>query len=259
MEQVTGYVAFLDVLGFTDLIARDERLDVVGRYVRAVKAAVPTARVTNGLRMVLFSDSIIISTKGDDPDALPPLLEACSRVFGALLGLEVPVRGAIAYGRFIRSVPGEGAAIVAGRPIIEALQWEREQDWVGISLAPSVLRRISGLEERCASRTIGSESDLDDLSNRLPWVAHLLMYSHIPFHAESPSEPHTVVGFAVIPLDPTMRTVEDIVPGCDRLTDHAMRMLLLGPDPRCQQSASGSRSSWATLRASGTISCVATS
>jgi hypothetical protein len=75
MKPVTGYVAFLDVLGFADLIARDDRLDAVGGYVEAVKASVPVAAEAGSLRFVLFSDSIIISSEGEDPDALLPLLE----------------------------------------------------------------------------------------------------------------------------------------------------------------------------------------
>jgi hypothetical protein len=68
MERVTGYVAFLDVLGFADLIGRDDGLDAVVGYVEAVKAPVPATPEAGSLRFVLFSDSIIISTEGEDPE-----------------------------------------------------------------------------------------------------------------------------------------------------------------------------------------------
>ena len=120
MQHVSGYVAFLDVLCFSDLISRDDSLELVQDYTHAIQKAVATASREAELRFVLFSDSIMISTHSGDESAFTSLLAACSRIFGAPVALEVPVRGKIAYGAFIRSEEAEAGSIVAGRPINEA-------------------------------------------------------------------------------------------------------------------------------------------
>jgi hypothetical protein len=240
--QRSGYVAFLDVLGFADLIARDDNLTLVSKYVEAIGASVdkvdPTA--TDGklsLRYAMFSDSVIITVSDDSANALIKLVSACSRIAGRLFALEVPVRGAIAHGAYVRSETSELGSVVAGRPITEAYGWERAQDWVGISLAPSVVRKlgVSMLKSKVRPTLIAGDDVLEDWKARAQWIAHLVSWDHIPHREDLQQAPEEMVGFAVVPLAEDVLTVKDVSAGLQRLHEFAGRMRVVAPDPRSQR------------------------
>jgi hypothetical protein len=63
-----------------------------------------------------------------------------------MLENEIALRGAIAYGDYRRE-KNAGGVFVAGKAIVDAYTFERQQDWVGVMLAPTTVRRFSGLKE----------------------------------------------------------------------------------------------------------------
>jgi len=136
IEPYTGYVAFLDVLGFRELVGRPDSQDRLTQYIgsvdRAIQAAGPEV-----LQYVVFSDSVVINSRAGGLGQLEAILRACSTIFRELLRSRIPVRGAIAHGSFLRSNQPNGT-FVAGRPIVQAYDYQERQNWVGIMLAPSV-------------------------------------------------------------------------------------------------------------------------
>ena len=190
-----GFVALLDVLGFSNLVL-DSGEEGIQRYLACLQNATGHTEVN----FVVFSDSIVLSAKGDSPDSFIAVAGACSRLLNDLLRVGIALRGAISYGSFIREAFGE-SVFVAGRAVIDAYQFEQAQDWVGIMVSPSALARVKDLETRCYLdgnlHSLGGH--LIDLLARIGWAGLIQPYRSIPFHSPNPLDPQTFDGFAVVP------------------------------------------------------------
>jgi hypothetical protein len=189
-----GYVALLDVLGFSALIGADPSGDRVRRYIECLENATEDTEVD----FVVFSDSIVLTAKGDSPQSLIAVSGACSRLMAHLLNEGIPLRGAIAFGDFVRSRIAE-SVFVAGRAVIDAYQFEQAQNWVGVMIAPSALAQVPDLNLRCQLVDPSNNDELERLLKRLPWPAFIQPCHRIPFRASAPLDEPTFDGFAVVP------------------------------------------------------------
>jgi len=188
-----GFVALLDVLGFSMLVAdggEGSRLDIYLKCITSTLAGRP-------IDYVVFSDSIVLTTSDDSDQSLAVLIACCSVLFGRMLQNEIALRGAISYGFFIRD-SSAGSVFVAGRPVIEAYNFEIIQDWVGIMLAPSVLKRVPDLADRCSFAPLNAQG-LDQLRKRMAWVPFVQPCHGIPFHSDNPLVESKFDGFAIVP------------------------------------------------------------
>jgi hypothetical protein len=144
VKRYKGYLALLDVLGFASLISRESHLEELERYEECVIKATQTPEATKKVQYVLFSDSIILTTTEDDFESLKAICRSSSYLFHLLLEHEFAVRGAISLGSFSRSEDPNGT-FIAGRAIIDAYNFEKVQDWIGIVLCPSILQKHKDL------------------------------------------------------------------------------------------------------------------
>jgi hypothetical protein len=218
-----GYVALLDVLGFSALIAGDLTGEKVRRYLDCFQSATLEGKVD----YVVFSDSIVLSAKGDSPESLIAIAATCSQLLVNLLGEGIPLRGAIAFGDFIRDTVGQ-SAFVAGRAVIEAYQFEQQQDWIGVMLAPSAVAQVPDLNDRCRLPGDGVPMTFKDIEARYPWPAFIQRCGAIPFHETSPFETSLFDGFAVVPTNGSLAAAkirDSIKAAMDRLA----RLRLLAP------------------------------
>lgn len=210
-----GYVAVLDVLGFSALVAADATGEGVERYLNCLQRA----KGTTAVDYVVFSDSIVLTVAGDEAESLVTIAGACSRLMYELLMEHIPIRGAISQGAFVRSAVGE-SVFVAGRAVIDAYQFEQVQDWIGVMVAPSALARVPDLKERCQLANQTNAAAFRAVEPRFEWVAYIQPCHSIPFHAESPFEDSSFDGFAVVPtncdLEPTALR-DNIKKAIDRL------------------------------------------
>jgi len=164
---VNGTVAFIDLLGFGQHIKEHtdkENMARVESYAKAVEEA--TTRVVlppeeGGrseaqricLSYAIFSDSIVIYERSR-PDkfeeaftpgeaqwgAFKPVLKACSRLSFLLLRIGQPFTGCITQGTYyVHYDPQRGGVIVAGKPVLEAVNWQEKQGWIGIVVRPENL------------------------------------------------------------------------------------------------------------------------
>ncbi len=192
----TGFVALLDVLGFSSLISSGQGVDSLQRYLGHIEEALTDQAVRAETDYVVFSDSIVLTTRQDSEDAFKAIVLGCSRVLALLLAHEIPLRGAVAHGSFLRS-PNAAGIFVAGKAIIDAYQLEVAQDWVGIMIAPSVVKRISNLAERCSLNSSPNMNEwLKEAYEHLSWAPFLQPCAHIPFHASE----GLYDGFAIVPM-----------------------------------------------------------
>lgn len=142
----TGYLAFLDLLGFSSQLTGGSWKQTVDQYFEAMEEA--TDLCDASVQYVLFSDSLVMTTDDDTPASFEGLLVACALAVYHLLNLGVPVRGAVSHGPYIRTRTPHGT-LIAGPPLVEAYHSQRELDWIGVSLSPSVLSAIPDLPSRC--------------------------------------------------------------------------------------------------------------
>jgi hypothetical protein len=235
VKEYAGYVAFLDVLGFRAFVSSTKPENDLTAYVNTVDRAIQDPK--QKLQYVIFSDSVIVNSTKDDNESFEAIIQACAKLFAEFLQTGIALRGAIAYGSFYRSSMERGT-FVAGRPIVEAFDYEKRQNWVGIMLCPSTIRKQKGLRQRCQLPSFeevlyGNAFDMGSLS-----LPACIQWCHkIPFHKENASsldEPTNFEGHAILPTGP------DVTPlNIGQKLSNAMIALeslkSMAPDPKAQE------------------------
>jgi hypothetical protein len=223
MAEVDGYVALLDVLGFTETVLANKHGEKMRDYLGCISETTKEA----GVKAVVFSDSIVL-TAGDDEQALLDIIQTCSRLLGRCLDQGIPLRGAISYGSVNRESLDD-SVFIAGRAIVDAYRFEQAQDWIGVIVAPSAIEQVKNLGERCDLRA----NNLNAIRQNLDWGIYVQPFNEIPFKAGSSIQDYN--GYAVVP------TVQRNVAGnslYDDLFPIIMRLdwlSLLAPNPETQQ------------------------
>jgi len=209
--EITGHVALIDILGFRSIVARRQFAQEFPDYTKAVDGAVADQ---GAVEYLVFSDNIIIYDRKSSNN-IGPIAACCSNLFDNLLKIGLPFRGAIAHGRFSYQTPDKGT-IIAGRPIIEAHQYEQMQDWIGVMLCPSVV-------EAQWPRTQKSSP----LASHIPDC--IRAYHKIPLKSEREGSVEGFHGYAIIP-DLTAQGEEK--PGC---FSRIHRLSEIAPNPAAQR------------------------
>ena len=244
MEEVqTGFVALLDVLGFAALVAGDtEDGQKLQGYLQCLQEAF--ASDSSGLEVdyVVFSDSIVITTKEDTEKSLLALLARCSKVFWLMLERKIPIRGAIAHGSYLRSPDSKAGVFVAGKAIIDAYNFETRQNWIGIMLAPSVIKRVPDIANRCTIPVYNNPDLQQQLRERLAWAAYVQPCHAIPFHATSPFENNDYDGLSIVPTS-DMLTPTSVRDAVKRSVKALEWLKSLAPGPS-EQAKYGSSITW---------------
>ena len=227
------FVALLDVLGFSSLVAGDRDGERLDRYLGCLGVALDTTGTRPTVEYVVFSDSIVLTTPDDSEDSLLAIITKCSRVLGTMLDNEIPLRGAIAHGFCFRSA-SRGGTFVAGRAILDAYKFEIAQDWVGIMLTPSTVQKVPDLRERCALHSpMGTAEDDQAQCKKLTWAAFVQPCRNIPFHTDRPLEDYGYDGFAIVPTNGDSR-IGELARDIEVKIEKLVWLKSLAPDPRAQ-------------------------
>src|SRR5262249_1312473 len=117
--------------------------------------------------------------------------------------------------------------LIAGTPILEAHHYEAEQQWIGIMVTPSVLRKINNIEQRAqVSRRRPGELATSYLARTLKGVA-----------VQKCSQIHLKEGlydgYAIVPL-PIVSNTQEIVDALGRVLSKLQWLKQLAPDARSQ-------------------------
>ncbi len=134
------FVAFLDILGFKDLVARNsheyiyELLQSITHTKKVIKdaSAHPTIMKELGdvdVHIVNFSDSIALFSKNDDPKNFKYFLLSVRWIFTEAIKKGIPLKGGFAHGTVSLNKTDQ---IYYGQAIIDAYLIEEEVNYYGV-------------------------------------------------------------------------------------------------------------------------------
>lgn len=172
------FVAFLDILGFSNFIRENSHAGVITAYQAIFRSLIDftLAEVAEQIsekslwlksmgdpeniddlepkldnvtiNCVTMSDSIILSTSGCDFKDFLVLIATVRNLMARTLYFGFPLRGAIAQGMLTLDgdVPSAGSNIthyqMLGLPIVEAANLEKQQNWSGCAIHRSVVDKV---------------------------------------------------------------------------------------------------------------------
>src|SRR5262245_3581727 len=96
-----GFVAMIDILGFSEQVLSYPDETKLQEYSDAVMKAVEPFGAN--VIPILFSDTVVLYTLSNDDEDFDRITLVCSRLMYLLISHEIPLRGAIAHGAFVRS------------------------------------------------------------------------------------------------------------------------------------------------------------
>ena len=143
------FVAFLDILGFKDMVMRNsheeiyQTLNQISKSKKLIEAAATELGDLFGdaeVYVVSFSDSIVIFSKNDDIENFHYFLLATRWLFTEAINKQIPIKGAIAHGEISLN---KAEQIYFGQPIIDAYLMEEDVNYMGVVAHNSVDRYIS--------------------------------------------------------------------------------------------------------------------
>ncbi|WP_338731370.1 hypothetical protein [Mangrovimonas cancribranchiae] len=149
------FVAFLDILGFKDMVMRKSHEDIyqtlnqISKSKKLVEKAVDLDKVSNVFNdaevyVVSFSDSIVIFSKNDSLDNLIYFLLATRWVFTGAFKKQIPLKGAIAHGEISLNKTEQ---IYFGQPIIDSYLMEEDVNYMGVVAHNSIDNYIAKIKE----------------------------------------------------------------------------------------------------------------
>jgi hypothetical protein len=233
LQKIDGFVAFLDILGFSELVRRSSFDQEFEQYSNII---CNTSKSNGNLNYVIFSDSVVINTEGKTIKNLLSLVQMVAEVMHRfLVELEVPVCGCISGGHFSRIQSGNGDVMIAGIPIVEAVRYEEKQDWVGAILSPSVLKIVPDVKNLCGLNSCTCIGDAAKLRDKLPWPFLIQRYQTIPFHSTSNLSEYIYDGFAVIPHLPPRSNPKLLFSDLKEYTEKLDILKMLAPNPMVQR------------------------
>jgi hypothetical protein len=145
-------VAFIDILGFKELIRDDREADIFAALKLAKESENGQFHNAPGMRLTAFSDSIVVSDEVGDGFGYVRLLHFTSYLVWQLLEMGVLTRGGIGHGRLHHE-----NGIVFGHALIEAYELESKQAIYPRILVPESVRDAHVKWEITARGEVGRE------------------------------------------------------------------------------------------------------
>ena len=146
------YLAFLDILGFKDIIENNSIDDVYNLYsfflgfdIQELTRSFSTGGVDGILNYLFLSDSIIIYTPDDSHLSFVSITLITEYILKTSLKSGFPLRGVIANGnlkKIIKQGVSFNANVLLGNSIVEAYKIEKQFDWSGCVISPNLIDYI---------------------------------------------------------------------------------------------------------------------
>jgi hypothetical protein len=167
----TPYFAFLDVLGYSNLVRKNEHKTLVAIYQTLFSAQMDFVEknlrelTTNrseklgekytdpGIRIVNFSDSIMLWTAHGQPSALKEIMLAVSSLLALSMSQGLPLRGAITRQAF-SVIERNNLLSVVGMGLVDAYTMEKSQQWSGCVISEEIVKYFASMEKVTGTRAI---------------------------------------------------------------------------------------------------------
>lgn len=136
------FVAFLDILGFKDLVKNNDTEALFSIYNNSIVALNKFLQTEwNGdyrpphvrepvIKTFIVSDSIVIYSEKNDIASFLKIVSYIHSLIGNLIVEGLPVRGALSFGDFI-DFSSIGQNILLGKSIVKSYELEIRQQWAG--------------------------------------------------------------------------------------------------------------------------------
>lgn len=162
-----GYVAFIDVLGFSDLVQKNQNTQLEAYFQTIINILGELKESSTGLQSLSISDSIILISP-DTQAGLKLIIRAVRKIQRKLLFKNILIRGAISHGEvFFDDVQN----VIAGKGYIRAYLLEREAVYPRVIIDPLIMTilktdRIGIIEMMNRSQDFNSHSNYIFQHNR---------------------------------------------------------------------------------------------
>lgn len=132
------FVAFIDILGFKDLVMRSTHSKIYDLLseISKLRGQIDNWKDTNDgrysnseLYTVSFSDSIVVFSKSDSIEDFDLFIYSVHWLFAQAIEKSIPLKGSLAYGEISLN---KSSQIYFGQPIIDAYLLEEEVNYFGI-------------------------------------------------------------------------------------------------------------------------------
>lgn len=149
------YLAFFDLLGFSELVKREDTSEVA-RIIHAIQHFANIARGygeepffsqrnneenhQNYVQSLFVSDSVVFVTNGATIEDFANVIITAQGLLSMCMLSSIPIRGAITTGDLIFDL---GFHILYGKPMVEAVELEKIQEWFGVAIHPSCSSNIN--------------------------------------------------------------------------------------------------------------------
>ncbi|MGH8807990.1 MAG: hypothetical protein ACREX0_08945 [Noviherbaspirillum sp.] len=162
-NQDLRFVAHIDILGMSAIVEKDadqawSRLsalvavrDKVGNYEIEFLQSNERVVVSDTIRAITVSDTIILFTQGASDTELRCMIIAVTEILHKAICRCVPIRAGLAFGRFFFNLD---QSMYAGPALIEAYRVGESAKWLGITLAESVHEKAKGLGMKSGSSSV---------------------------------------------------------------------------------------------------------
>jgi hypothetical protein len=141
-NQTRRWVAYLDLLGFTELIRTKSWIYIFSYYTKAIEYCTGEDTSESSVQRTWFSDTFLLYSSNDTAISFAAI-EARTRWFAYfLVSNGIPVRGAISCGDLYADRENN---LFFGKALLEAYHYAENQNWIGFILTPSSVERMGSI------------------------------------------------------------------------------------------------------------------
>ena len=123
----------------------------------------------------------------------------------------------------------------SGAPIIDAVEYEKEQSWIGILLTPKALEHVPELQELHYVPQHINQEKVHTLHAKMPWPLLVWRHEKIPFRNRNISTDRLFAGIVVIPSPADCKTPIELISSLRKYIKKLQELKLLAPYPETQQ------------------------
>ncbi|WNH10851.1 hypothetical protein [Thalassobellus suaedae] len=148
-ETSNRFIAFIDIMGFSNYVYRNEHSVVKKRMNKLQSILEDTEKKINDLKKdtlksesiksVIFSDSILLITKGNSEDDLKTILFTCQVFLTNCIIDKIPIKGAISYGTLTADF---NKSLFFGKALIDSYNLQEELFMYGIVLDYKIEKQL---------------------------------------------------------------------------------------------------------------------